>query len=438
MLRPARLLLLIYVTLTISSWAMADDWPQWMGPQRDGVWREDGLIERFPAEGLPVKWQAEVGYGYAGPAVAGGRVYVMDYEKTSGKIGNNPGKRDELEGKERVLAFDAATGELLWKHAYDQSYRVSYAGGPRCTPTVADGKIYTLGAEGRLVCLDTSGDVVWQKDLKKTYGAPTPQWGFAAHPLVDGQTLYCLVGGPGSVAVAFDKDTGEELWKTLDAKDQGYCPPTMIEHAGRKQLLIWHPQSLNSLEPATGEVLWSVPLKPDFGMSIAAPRLLGSQLFASGVRSSAVLLELTDEPGAEIVWRGEPKTAIYSANATPILEDGVIYGCNNSGTLTCAKLSDGERLWETTDPTTGDRPKGYATVFLVKQADRFLLFNDSGDLILAKLSPEGYEELDRQNLLAPTNFSMGRDVVRSHPAFAQRCVFARNDEKLVCVSLAAE
>jgi outer membrane protein assembly factor BamB len=274
--------------------------------------------------------------------------------------------------------------------------------------------------------------------LKKAYGAPTPQWGFAGHPLVDGKTLYCLVGGKGSVAVAFDKDTGKELWRALDAKDQGYCPPTMIEQGDRKQLVIWHSESINGLAPESGDLLWSVPLKPDFGMSIAAPRKLGNKIFASGVRSTSALIELTNTPGAEIVWRGTTANAVYSANATPFLEGDVIYGCDGSGTLICANLADGERLWETAAPTSGERGKRYATVFLVKHKDRFFLFNDSGDLILARLSPEGYEELDRLHVLAPTNSAMGRPVVWSHPAFAQKCLFARNDEELVCVSLATK
>ncbi len=438
MCRIASLLVVLLISSCLLPLAVADDWPQWMGPERDSVWREDGVVARFPEKGLSVKWRAEVALGYAGPAVSEGHVYLTDYVKTSGKSTNNPGRRDELEGSERVLCFEAATGQLVWKHEYEQNYKLSYAKGPRCTPTVADGKVYALGAEGRLVCLNgADGKLLWEKDFKAAYGAPTPQWGFAGHPLVVGETLYCLVGGKGSMAVAFNKDTGEELWRALDAKDQGYCPPTMIEHAGAKQLVIWHSESINGLEPATGETLWSVPLKPDFGMSIAAPRQLGSRIFASGVRKVGALIELNNG-GADIVWRGAPNTAVYSANATPFLEGDAIYGCDSSGTLICAKISDGTRLWETAEPTSGERGKNYGTVFLIKHKDRFFLFNESGDLILAKLSTKGYEELDRFHVLEPTNSAMGRPVVWSHPAFAQKCVFARNDKELVCVSLAAE
>ena len=128
--------------------ARADDWPQWMGPARDGVWRERGLVGTIPAGGLPVKWRAEVKGGYSGPAVAAGRVYLMDYDRRSGDLANDPGTRTALAGRERILCLDATTGRLLWKHEYDRDYSMSYASGPRCTPTVFDGMVHALGAEG--------------------------------------------------------------------------------------------------------------------------------------------------------------------------------------------------------------------------------------------------------------------------------------------------
>jgi len=428
--------------LALQSVMLADDWPQWLGPNRDSVWREKGIVKAFPEDGLTVKWRAPVALGYAGPAVAGGKVYLMDYVRRSGDIRNSPSSRDKLEGTERVLCLAADTGKVLWKHEYDRPYNVSYGGGPRCTPTVDEGKVYALGAEGNLWCLDAeNGKVIWSKDFAKEYGAPTPLWGVAAHPLVDGNVLYCVVGGEGSVAVAFDKNTGREIWRSLSSRDQGYCPPTMIEHAGKKQLLIWHSEAINGLDPKTGKVYWSEPLKPSYGMSIAAPRKLGSHVFASGFGEAAVLLNLDDtRPGVKVAWRGNPRNAIYNANVTPFLEKGTMYGCDiSTGALMCARLEDGERLWQTLEPTTGGSRRGrYGTAFLVKHEDRFFLFNELGDLILAKLSPQGYDELGRFHVLEPTNSTFGRPVVWSHPAFAEKCLFARNDKELVCVSLAAE
>ena len=431
----------IFLLFTVLQFANADDWPQWLGPQRDSVWREKGIVDRFPANGLKVKWRMPVELGYSGPAVAGNKVYVFDYAKTSGAATNNPGGRDRLEGKERVRCLAADTGKRIWKHEYDCSYNISYPGGPRCTPTVDSGRVYTLGAEGNLLCLDAnSGDVIWGKELKKEYETDTPIWGFAAHPLVVGNLLYCVVGGKGSVAVAFDKKNGREVWRALSNKEPGYCPPTLIEHAGVTQLLIWHPEAINSLNPMTGAVHWSINLKPAYGMSVTAPRKSGNYLFASGIGNVGALIELSNsEPAAEVKWQGNSKSALYSCNSTPFIEGDVIYG-NDCGTgkLIAARIEDGKRLWETLEPTSGgERRASHGTAYLVKHEDRYFIASETGDLILAKLSPEGYKEISRFRMLDPTNECFGRDVVWSHPAFARRCVFARNDKEVVCVSLAA-
>ncbi len=422
-----------------SSIAPAADWPQWRGPQRDGVYRETGIIDQIPAAGLPVKWRVPIHGGYSGPAVAGGKVYLTDYVRTAGEAGNDPGSRNELQGRERVLCFEAKTGKPLWEHAYDRPYKISYPAGPRATPTVSGGKVYTLGAEGDLLCLDANtGKVVWEKDLKLAYRTEAPIWGFCGHPLVDGKQLICLVGGEGSVVVSFDKETGRELWKALSASEPGYCPPSIITAGGVRQLLIWDADKLNSLDPATGKVYWSQPLKPGYGMSIMAPQLSGDLLFASGIgKVGAVFRLAADKPAAELVWTGEAKTAVYCANSTPRLGDGMIYGVDcDSGLLVGAKLSDGERVWQTAEPTSGGRRAGHATAFLVHHEGRDFLFSETGDLILAQLSPTGYQELGRFHVVEPTGECFGRNVVWSHPAFADKCVFIRNDKELVCVSLA--
>lgn len=419
----------------------ADDWPQWLGPQRDSVWRETGVINAIPPSGLPIRWRVPVSLGYSGPAVANGRVFVTDYVRSEGKLGNNPSVRNVLQGRERIQCFDSRTGKLIWKHVYDCPYRISYPSGPRATPTVHAGRVYVLGAEGHLHCLQAEdGSVVWSKDLQHDYKAKTPIWGFCGHPLIDGQKLICLVGGPGSVAVAFDKDTGRELWRALSAADAGYSPPTMITAGGKRQLLIWHSESLNSLNPETGAVYWSQPLKPNYGMSIMAPRKSGDLLFASGIGNVGAVLRLSaDKPAADVLWRGTRQTGVYCANSTPVIDNGTIYGVGcQQGQLRAVELQTGKRLWESFAPTTGKRRAGHGTAFLVKHQQQFFLFNEAGDLIVARLTPAGYEERGRFHVLEPTGEAFGRQVVWSHPAFAQRCLFARNDKELVCVSLASE
>lgn len=422
-----------------------DDWPQWMGPTRDGIYREAGLVEKFPDAGLPVLWRVPISGGYSGPAVSGGRVFVTDYVRASGEVVNNPGGRNELTGQERVLCLDTATGKVIWSHSYDCPYSLSYASGPRATPTVVADAVYVAGAMGHLTCLTVAdGTVLWAKDLRQEYNATTPIWGFCAAPLVDGETVYCIAGGEGSVAVAFDRQTGAERWRALTAKEQGYCPPALIDAGGVRQLLIWHAESLNGLNPQTGEPYWSLPLQPDYGMAITSPQRAGDFLYAGGIGNVGALMRLAaDAPKAEIVHRGTSDNYVYGANSTPLIVGDTIYGCDcRGGQLRGVDLQTGERLWETFAPTTGDRRAGHGTAFLVKvgpsaDAHRFFLFSETGDLIDANLTRAGYEELGRFHVLDPTNEAFGRKVVWSHPAFAGHCVFARNDEELVCVSLSA-
>ncbi len=418
----------------------ADDWPQWLGPERDSVWRETGIIDTFPEGGPTVKWRTPVGGGYAGPAVAAGRVFVTDFVVQAGATEPNADKRSRVEGTERIHCLSATDGSTLWTHQYPCVYEISYASGPRATPTVDGDRLYALGAEGDFFCLNVAdGSVLWSKNFPEDYGTETPFWGYCGHPLVDGPNVICIVGGTGSVAVAFDKLTGQERWRAVSAKEPGYCAPTMIEAGGRRQLVIWHAESINSLDPATGRTYWSVPLAPDWGMAIATPRQLGDLLFVGGIKDKSCLLRLgRDRPSAEVVWRGKLRRGLGPVSSPPFLQGQHMYGVDRKGELRCIRLSDGEIIWSTYQPTTTGRPANSATSFLVKNGDRFFLTNEMGDLIIAQLAPEGYEETDRWHMLEPTSNGFGRDVVWSHPAFANRCVFARNDREIVCVSLAAD
>lgn len=425
--------------------ARSDDWPQWLGPQRDGVWRETGIVSQFPADGLKARWRTPVGGGYAGPAVAGRRVYLLDRQLAPGASNPaDPFQRFSIPGSERVLCLEAGTGRVIWTHEYECGYTMSYPAGPRTTPLVAEGLVYTLGAEGNLFCLEaTSGEVIWSHDFGKDDGLKTPMWGYAGHPLLDGDRLICLAGGEGQVAVALDRRSGKVLWRALPARDPGYCPPTMIEVNGRRQCVIWHADSVNGLDPANGDVLWTFPWEINHGLSVATPRLDGNRLFLTAFYDGPLMLDLPAGSGTEpqVVWRARKRsekdtTGIHSIIPTPFLVDGHIYGVCSYGQLRGLKADTGERLWETFAATSGEAVR-WANAFLIRHEDRFFLFNERGDLILARLSPSGYEEIGRAHLIEPTATAAGRNVVWSHPAFADRHVFVRNDEELACFSLAA-
>lgn len=427
----------------VSSTLLADSWPQWLGPQRDGVWREKGILEKFPEGGPKRIWRVELGAGYSGPAVAGGRVFVMD-RQVPAEIPKPKSvfEASQIPGNERVLCFNEADGKLLWQHAYDCPYNVSYAAGPRTTPLVAGGRVFTLGTMGDLKCLDAAtGRVVWERDFKKDFGLKVPHWGVSAHPLLDGRRLICLVGGEGSVAVAFDKDTGKELWRALSSKEPGYCPPTICELGGRRQLILWHAEAVNGLDPATGRVLWVEPWKLNYGMAIATPRPLGDRLFLSCFYNGSLMLRF--QPGKDaptVAWRTakmseRDTTHLNCTMNTPVIDGGHIYGACSYGQYRCLRADTGERLWETFAPTSG-KSERWGNAFTVKQGNRFFILSERGELIIAKLSPLGYEEISRAPLLEPDNRDPGRPVVWSHPAFANRRIYARNDHGLVCADLA--
>jgi outer membrane protein assembly factor BamB len=431
---------LLLLHLCLLGTVTATDWPQWLGPNRDAVWTETGIVSGFPSGGPRQVWSTSIGHGYSGPSVANGRVYIMDRLRTAG---DDTANQTSSQNQERVLCFEEHTGKLLWKHEYSCPYTVSYPAGPRVTPTVDGGRVFSLGAEGHLFCFDAiAGKVNWSRQLKQDYGVKTPLWGFAGHPLVEGQKLICLVGGRGSVAVAFDKTTGRELWRALSAAEPGYCPPQIITHAGRRQLIIFHPEAVNSLDPETGEVFWSEPYNARSGLTSSMPRLMGDQLFCTTFYEGSLLLQLdAASPGATVAWRsprGDERrtTHLNSIISTPFAEHGFVYGVCSYGQLRCLKAATGERLWSTLQATTSGEEVRWANAFLVKNGGRYFLFNEMGDLIIARLDPTGYQEISRARLLQPTNNDAGRPVLWSHPAFANRRIYVRNDGELACFDLA--
>jgi outer membrane protein assembly factor BamB len=416
--------------------ARGDDWPQWMGPGRDNVWRETGIVERFPEGGPKVLWRTPIAGGYAGAAVADGRVFVADYETDADvKVANF--ERKASTGRERVLCLDEATGKVLWKHDSPVTYTIAYPAGPRCTPTVDGDRVFTLGAEGDLFCFEAAtGRVLWSRDLKKDYATKAALWGWASHPLVDGDRLICVVGSAVAHAAAFDTKTGAEIWRTGPAPEQGYVPPSIIEAAGVRQLVLAKPDGVYAVDPATGKLLWETPYNADNGSIIMTPVRVGDHLYIGGYQGKNLLLELkADAPGVDVVWRNKPKQGISAVNVQPFAADGLVYGYHENGELRAMRVPEGDFAWKGGGPL-GERPQGTGTAFLTRQGDRFFLFTETGDLVIARLSPHGYEELSRAHLLEPTNNAFGRAVVWCAPAYADRSIVVRNDTEIIRVSLA--
>lgn len=450
-LKISRICIASFAIFAAAVSAMADDWPQWLGPERDGVWREKGILEKFPANGPPVLWRTEVNKGYCGPAVAGNRLYMLD-RKPGGALTRKPGDKSipAMPGNERVVCRDATNGKIIWEYAYDCPYRIGYPSGPRATPVVAGGRVYTLGAMGDLLCLDANdGKVIWERHFLKDFALEEPPtWGYAAHPLLDGDRLICTVGGTNSAVVAFNKDTGKEVWRALTMKEIGYAPPVLATLAGRKQIVIWMPDALAGLEPKSGEVLWTQkypvtgkPQRPE--VTIATPRIAGNEIFVTSFYHGALLIRVTNNPpGAEVVWdrhstsKSELNDGLHTVMSTPLWKDGYIYGICGGGELRCLDAKNGDRQWES-DAAVGGKEGLFGTAFLVQQQDRVFIWNDQGELILGKLTPKGFDEISKAKLLETSENTRGRDIVWCHPAFANRCMYTHNGKELICVSLAA-
>ena len=431
----------------LGSALQAADWPEWRGAGRVAVWTEDGIVERFPADGLKVVWRTPVKGGFAGPAVADGRVFVTDFEFL-------PETR-VMDGTERVLALDERTGDVLWTREWPAAYRnlqSSYATGPRATPTVDGGRVYVAGGAGMLLCLDAeTGDVVWQHDTVAEYGATVPVWGTASAPLVEGDLLIAIVGGePDALVVAFDKRTGAEVWRAIDVvTEMGYAQPVVHRAGGVRQLVVWHPGGVASLDPETGGVWWEEAWEARSGLTVATPVRSGDYLFFSQFYGGSLMLRLdNDRPGADVLWKvagaselPDRTAGLHALITTPVVEGDYVYGVDSYGELRGLDARTGERLW-TSDRMTVQRRWGAA--FMVRHGDRWFVNNDAGFLIIARFTPEGYVELDRTWLIEPTSHSAfgrprfeDRVVNWTQPAYANRHLVTRNDEEIIRVSLAA-
>lgn len=406
--------------------ARADDWPQWRGERRDGIWRETGIVERFTSTTLTARWRAPVGPGYSGPTVAGGRVYLMDRQEKPAEL-------------ERILCFDEATGKPLWAVPYPCHYvKVGYPLGPRASVTIDGGRAYALGTMGHLHCLDAAtGKILWQHDTFTEYKIGVPIWGIAAAPLVDGGQVIVNVGGAGGACIiAFDCASGKERWRALD-DHASYSAPIITRQNGRRVLVCWTADSVAGLDPASGKVYWRQPYKQM--MAVATPVLDGGRLFVSSFYGGSLMLRLKEnEMGVEVAWQrkgaSERKTdSMHSTIATPIFEGQYIYGMDSYGELRCLDAATGERIWE--DLTAGPKER-WATIHFVRNGGRVWMFNELGELMIGELSPKGLNVISRAKLIEPVKGLVRSGVCWAHPAFAERCVFARNDRELVCVDLA--
>lgn len=404
----------------------AEDWPQFRGPNRDGFWHETGILKTFPPDGLKIAWRARVGRGLSSPVVAQGRVFLTDVQL------------QQPAAKERVLCFDEASGQQLWSYEYavaypDWAFDPQHGGGPRATPVIRDGRLYTLGALGNLLCFDAAkGTVVWEKNLAQEYGVKEFT-GITASPLIDDRLLVlCICAKPDAGVVAFDRNTGLEVWKALDDSFT-FSSPIILQAGGKKQLITWTQEAVTSLDPASGQIWWREELRTPGDHAVATPVCSDHRLLIGGL-----MLKLdADKPAASVLWPETKAVArrILSNTSTALLQGEHVFSAKTSGELVCLEAGTGKQVWQADHVTD---LIGGSSIHMTPCGDSVFLFTDKGDLILAQLTPQSYREISRTHLLAPTSPYGGRLCAWTPPAFANRHVFARNDGDLICVSLAAE
>lgn len=405
----------------------SQDWPDWRGVNRDGTWLETGIVDKFDSDILKPEWSVSIGSGYSGPTVANGKVYLTDLLKKPKQA-------------ERILCFDEKTGEKVWEFRYPCEYTgVGYPAGPRASVIISQGRAHSLGTMGNLVCLNAAnGELIWQKDLNKEYEIRMPTWGISATPLITGDKIILQISGSNNACViALDKNTGNEIWRNLE-DIAGYSAPVVIGKDGNLVVLVWTENSLSGLNPDSGEIYWRIPWDIGSGMSISTPVLYNDHIFVSCFYSGSMLVRLGDNyTSAQKVWQrcgeSERKTdALHCVMNTPVILDDYIYGVDSYGELRCLEFLTGNRIWEDLSAVKKDR---WANIHFIQNGNKTWMFNEHGELIISELSPKGFNEISRAKIIEPTREQLPRGVTWSHPAFANKHVFVRNDNKLVCVDL---
>jgi outer membrane protein assembly factor BamB len=401
-----RLLKIISILLVVPVLSGAD-WPQWLGPARNGSSPETGLLTDWPKEGPKVLWKVPGGDGYSSVAVAGGRAITLVQRGT-----------DEL-----VIALDAVSGKELWTARCGPAYKNKYGNGPRSTPACEGKLVYVQSVTGPLMCLEAdSGKIVWQHHLLKEFGAKNLTWGLSASPLIEGDLVLALPGAPGAGVAAFHKKDGRLAWKTGDDK-AAYASPVAVTVGGSRQLIFFTAAGLLAVAPDRGAEFWRIPWTTEFDCNIATPLVIGDRLFvSSGEENGCALYKLAAAGSPEPIWESKGKKSVMiNYWATSVMHNGFLFGLagefDKSINLNCVDLKTGKLVWSHKD-------FGKAAVTLA--AGHLILVTKKGDLVLAPATPQGYEEKARVRLLAET---------RTAATVSSGRLYLRDRENIFCLDI---
>ncbi len=379
-------------------------WPQWRGPSRDNVWSIAELPERWPEKLTPL-WRKPLGGGYGGVAISGDRVFVMDRQTEPAEV-------------ERVVSLDLATGRTIWVHEYPVRYGgLDYGNGPRATPTIDEGKVYTLGAVGHLHCLDAvTGQAIWSHDCVTEFEATIPTWGLASSPLIDENRVVVQVGAKNGCYMAFDRVRGDVVWKALPDR-AGYSSAVRIDVEGRPQLIAWTAEHVTALEPATGELLWAVPFSITYDVAIADPVYHDGVLLCSQYWEGSLALKLRPKGPPEKLWEGKRLRLLM---ATPLVRGGYAYALDREKGMICIELRSGKIHWDGFKISYDRRNPHAAPWWCVDGTASFL--NERGEWIRARLSPDRYEEVGRVKVFGGS---------WAHPGLTKNMMVVRDDREIL-------
>ena len=387
----------------------AADWPQWRGPQRDGISRETGLLDVWPQGGPSQIWKTQgLGQGYAALAIAQGKLF------TQGQRGD----------RQFVLALDASTGKKLWETPSGPAFPQDKGDGPRGTPTVDGDRVFALGGEGTLVALNAkTGAVLWSMNVVQKYGGRVPYWGISESPLVDGSNLIVTPGGPGAAIVALDKKTGNLVWKS-QSDPAGYSSAITAEVGGIRQIIVFTGDGVVGLRANNGVLLWKYDKVSNRTANIATPIFHDGFVFVSSAYGTGcALLKLTAEGGtvkASEVYFSKEMQNHYS---TSVLVDGNAYGFSNkisSSTLTALNVQTGQVEWR--DRSVGKGSLTYAD-------GKLHLLGEGGVVGLAEASPTGYKEKSRFNI------PRGELPTWTPPVISGGRLYLREQDNLYCYDI---
>jgi outer membrane protein assembly factor BamB len=395
----------------LAPYLLAADWPQWLGPARDGASTEKVAPWTGP---LKVLWRRSVGEGHSSPVVADDRVFL--HTKAQGNEA------------EVVEAFDAKDGKPLWTKSYPRApYKGLFGAGPRATPAVGGGHVYTYGITGVLTCFDAKGgEQLWQVDALKEFKAPKLFFGASCSPLVEKDLVLVNVGGKGASIVAFNKDSGKVVWKKLD-DGASYSSPVVFGKGDKREAVFLTQAGLVGLRPADGEVFWQVPFKDRLSESSTTPVRVGELIVGSSITVGSVGLRLKGEgekPQVSEVWK-KPELTCYFSTPVAVGKDHLYLVTGSlppasKATLRCVEAATGKELWQR--PGVGT----YHAALLRTGDGKLLMLEEKGDLVLLEPSPKEYRELARAHVCGQT---------WAHPALADGRLYVRDGKELICLEL---